>query len=68
MRVPAAVQLVGGVDGHVELIDQTLLPGRLERLTCRDVDSVIEAIQSLRVRGATAIGIAGAYGVVVAAD
>lgn len=68
MRVPAAVQWVGGVDGHIELIDQTLLPGRLERLTCRDVDTVIEAIQSLRVRGAPAIGIAGAYGVVVAAD
>jgi methylthioribose-1-phosphate isomerase len=68
MSVPAAVQWVGGVDGHVELIDQTLLPGRLERLACRDVDTVIEAIQSLRVRGAPAIGIAGGYGVVVAAD
>jgi methylthioribose-1-phosphate isomerase len=68
MSIPAAVQWVGGVDGHVELIDQTLLPGRLERLPCRDVDTVIEAIQSLRVRGAPAIGIAGGYGVVVAAD
>lgn len=68
MSVPASVQWVGGVDGHVELIDQTVLPGRLERLACRDVDSVIEAIKSLRVRGAPAIGIAGGYGVVVAAD
>ena len=68
MNVPASVQWVGGVDGHVELIDQTSLPGRLERLACRDVGTVIEAIQSLRVRGAPAIGIAGGYGVVVAAD
>ncbi len=68
MSVPASVQWVGGVDGHVELIDQTLLPARLERLACRDVDTVIEAITSLRVRGAPAIGIAGGYGVVVAAD
>lgn len=68
MSVPASVQWVGGVDGHVELIDQTALPSRLERLACRDVETVIEAIQSLRVRGAPAIGIAGGYGVVVAAD
>ena len=68
MSVPASVQWVGGVDGHIELIDQTLLPGHLERLACRDVETVIEAITSLRVRGAPAIGIAGGYGVVVAAD
>ena len=68
MSVPTSVQWVGGVDGHVELIDQTSLPSRLERLACRDVETVIEAIQSLRVRGAPAIGIAGGYGVVVAAD
>jgi methylthioribose-1-phosphate isomerase len=68
MSVPASVQWIGGVDGHVELIDQTVLPGRLERLACRDVETVIEAIQSLRVRGAPAIGIAGGYGVAVAAS
>lgn len=68
MSVPLSVQWVGGIDGHVELIDQTLLPTRLERLACRDVDAVVEAIKSLRVRGAPAIGIAGGYGVVVAAD
>ena len=68
MSIPTSVQWVGGVDGHVELIDQTLLPARIERLACRDVDTVIEAITSLRVRGAPAIGIAGGYGVVVAAD
>jgi methylthioribose-1-phosphate isomerase len=68
MSVPVSVQWVGGVDGHVELIDQTLLPGALERIACRDVATVVEAIQSLRVRGAPAIGIAGGYGLVVAAD
>jgi methylthioribose-1-phosphate isomerase len=54
---------VGGVDGHLELIDQTLLPVELKYLACRDVESVWEAIRSLRVRGAPAIGIAAAYGV-----
>jgi methylthioribose-1-phosphate isomerase len=36
-------------------------------VTCADVDAVVEAIKSLRVRGAPAIGIAGGYGLVVAA-
>jgi len=56
---------VGGVDGYLELIDQTLLPMELKYLACHDVDSVWEAIKSLRVRGAPAIGIAAAYGVCV---
>ena len=47
--------------------DQTLLPARLEWLACHDVDTLVEAIRSLRVRGAPAIGIAGGYGVAVAA-
>ena len=37
-------------------------------ITCRDVDTVAEAIVSLRVRGAPAIGVAAAYGVVIAAQ
>jgi methylthioribose-1-phosphate isomerase len=53
----------GGVDGHLVLIDQTLLPVELVHLECRDVETVWEAIRQLRVRGAPAIGIAAAYGV-----
>lgn len=53
----------GGDDGHLSLIDQTLLPTELKRIECRDVETVWEAIQMLRVRGAPAIGIAAAYGV-----
>ena len=53
---------IGDVDGHLELIDQTLLPGQLRYLACRDVETVWEAIKQLRVRGAPAIGIAAAYG------
>jgi methylthioribose-1-phosphate isomerase len=53
---------IGGVDGHLDLIDQTLLPAELKRIQCRDLRGVWEAIKSLRVRGAPAIGIAAAYG------
>jgi len=54
---------VGGVDGHLRMIDQTLLPVEFVEIDCRDVESVWEAIKMLRVRGAPAIGIAAAYGV-----
>jgi methylthioribose-1-phosphate isomerase len=53
-------------DGSVRIIDQTLLPSRYEIVSLATVDAVCEAIQSLRVRGAPAIGIAGAYGILVA--
>jgi methylthioribose-1-phosphate isomerase len=52
-------------DGFVRLIDQTLLPTRLEYRDCRAVEEVWEAIRTLRVRGAPAIGIAAAMGVVL---
>jgi methylthioribose-1-phosphate isomerase len=53
----------GGIDGHLLLIDQTLLPLEFKEIECRTVEAVWEAIRSLRVRGAPAIGIAAAYGV-----
>ena len=56
---------IGDVDGRLELLDQTLLPTEQRYLACRDVDALFEAIRSLRVRGAPAIGIAAAYGVVL---
>ena len=56
---------VGQSDGNLVLIDQTLLPLECREIVCRDVETVWEAIRSLRVRGAPAIGIAAAYGVCV---
>ncbi len=53
------------VNGRVHLIDQTLLPNEFKQIYCDDVESVWEAIKSLRVRGAPAIGIAGALGAVL---
>src|SRR4051812_18919014 len=50
----------------VDIIDQRLLPGRLERRELRTVDDVCDAIATLAVRGAPAICVAGAMGLVVA--
>lgn len=62
---PETIEWIGETDGHLCLIDQTLLPVELTRIDCRDVETVWNAIKMLRVRGAPAIGIAAAYGVVV---
>ncbi|HVX14616.1 MAG TPA: S-methyl-5-thioribose-1-phosphate isomerase [Pirellulales bacterium] len=60
-----SIQWIGDVDGSLRLLDQTLLPSEVVFLDCRDADTVFEAIRSLRVRGAPAIGIAAAYGLVL---
>jgi methylthioribose-1-phosphate isomerase len=51
--------------GELYLLDQTRLPHEEITLHCRTVTSVFEAISALRVRGAPAIGIAAAYGLLV---
>jgi len=56
---------VGELDGWIEMIDQTLLPSQLQYIACRDVETLWEAIKNLRVRGAPAIGVAAAMGVVL---
>lgn len=64
---PLSVDWVGGLGGHIRLIDQTRLPTDLVFLDCRDVETLWEAIHSLRVRGAPAIGVAAAMGAALAA-
>ena len=56
---------VGDEQGFLVLIDQTKLPADLVDLECHDIDSVWHAIKRLSVRGAPAIGIAAAYGMVI---
>src|SRR5262249_16862770 len=49
------------------LVDQTRLPAEEVELVCTDAPALAEAIRSLAVRGAPLLGIAGAYGVALAA-
>jgi methylthioribose-1-phosphate isomerase len=53
-------------DGALELLDQTRLPGEEVWLRATRVGVVADAIRRLAVRGAPAIGLAAAYGLVVA--
>lgn len=52
----------------MSLLDQTLLPDVERRVVCSTVDEVVDAISRLVVRGAPALGAAGAFGVAVAMD
>ncbi|GAA1797862.1 S-methyl-5-thioribose-1-phosphate isomerase [Luedemannella flava] len=61
------MRTIDWVDGAVEIIDQTALPDTERTLRLSTVDEVIDAIQRLAVRGAPAIGVAGAFGVAIAA-
>ena len=52
----------------VVILDQTLLPNECKYLTLDKAEDIWEAIYSLRVRGAPAIGVAGGYGYYVLAN
>jgi len=54
--------------GSVEIIDQTLLPREERLVRLAGLDELAAAIRSLRVRGAPAIGIAAAYGMLLAIE
>lgn len=54
-------------DSAVEILDQTLLPNRIEYLRLSDAQNIFEAIFKLRVRGAPAIGVAAGFGMYVIA-
>jgi methylthioribose-1-phosphate isomerase len=56
------------IDGEIHLVDQTRLPDELVVLGIRDLDALIDAIRRLAVRGAPALGVAGAMGVALLAS
>jgi methylthioribose-1-phosphate isomerase len=64
VTIPATIEWRNGA---IRLVDQRALPQRLKFRTCRSVDDLCDAITTLTIRGAPALGAAGAYGVAVAA-
>jgi methylthioribose-1-phosphate isomerase len=61
-----AVKWIGDIDGYLELVDQRKLPIEFVTLQCRDIEVLFDAIKTLAVRGAPAIGVSAAYGLVLA--
>ncbi|MDO8675810.1 MAG: S-methyl-5-thioribose-1-phosphate isomerase [Candidatus Omnitrophota bacterium] len=60
-----AIETIKWIGGAARIIDQTKLPGKLSFINCRDVDTMWHAIKRLSVRGAPAIGVAAAFGVLL---
>jgi methylthioribose-1-phosphate isomerase len=65
---PAEQKTVWWEDGAVCLLDQTLLPFETVVLRCTTVAQVAQAIRTMQVRGAPAIGVTAAYGLALAAQ
>lgn len=60
------IEAIAWQDDAIVLLDQTRLPRDVASVACRDVDSLVDAVRRLVVRGAPALGAVGGYGVVVA--
>ena len=65
--VASSFRPISWLDGKVRLIDQTRLPQEELWLELDDYREVVAAIKEMRIRGAPAIGVAGAYAVALAA-
>lgn len=57
------IQTIEWVNSAVKLIDQTILPGKLQYIYATDAPTMYRAIKTLQVRGAPALGAAAALGV-----
>jgi len=60
-----ALEWIGRSDGFLELTDQRRLPAEFVKIKCTQIEQVYDAIRTLAIRGAPAIGVAAAYGLVL---
>ena len=63
--VVKTLKWAGGIEGCLEIIDQRKLPVEYKIIRCSNIKQLYDAIKTLAVRGAPAIGVAGAYGAVL---
>jgi len=66
-KIQSSLITVEWKDNTVIMIDQTKLPGKLEFVKFTDYTDIAQAIKTLVVRGAPAIGVSGAFGLALAA-
>ncbi len=62
------VQTIAWKRNKIRMVDQTLLPGKFKYIECNNLASLWQAIRTMKVRGAPAIGIAGALGMLLASE
>ena len=56
------LEWIGNIDGYLEMVDQRKLPIKFEKLHCKTPEQLYDAIRTLAVRGAPAIGVAAGFG------
>ena len=59
------VETITWKNGKIKFIDQTLLPHKLKYVSTDNIHRLWRAIKKLEIRGAPAIGIAGALGIII---
>lgn len=62
------VQTIEWKQGKIKMVDQTRLPVEFKYVYCNNIESLWHAIKTMKVRGAPAIGIAGALGALLASE
>lgn len=62
------VKTIEWKNGAAHMIDQTLLPEHYEIIRCDTIEKMRDAIKALKIRGAPAIGIAAAFGLLIASE
>ncbi len=60
-----AIETIKWMKGQVRIIDQRKLPRQLKYIHCKDIRTLWKAIRTLSVRGAPALGVAAAFGVLL---
>ena len=68
MEFHSKIKTIEWVDNFSRLIDQTILPYEFKHVDVKTGDEMYDAIKTMIVRGAPAIGIAGAHGVALYAQ
>ena len=67
-EIKKTIKFLEWIDDSVSFVDQTALPMKLDYVKTQDYREVVQALKSLKIRGAPAIGIAAAYAAVLAAQ
>ena len=68
MSFESKIKTIEWVDNYSKMVDQTVIPYEYKFINITDGDAMFDAIRTMIVRGAPAIGIAGAHGIVLYAQ
>ena len=62
------IEPIRWIEDRVQILDQTLLPAEIHFIECKDYRKIVDAIRTMKIRGAPAIGVIAAYGIALGAQ